>query len=159
MVNLLDYAKAHRAYPNMQKLYSEIEGMLKNSLEAGVEPALTYNGYNVVKFYMSSWDTFSMGAKYNSRVLNYMSRHYITRMRIEGKTDVHSIPQLHAVCWKNIVFDKLAEELRRWVRDAKEVNGKATEIEMFKGYYGQLREEINGTGEVIMSFEDFCTKE
>lgn len=133
--------------------------MLKKSLETGVEPALTYSGNDAVKFYVSAWDSFSVGTKYNSRVLNYMSRHYITRIRIEGRTDVHFIPALHAVCWKNMVFDKLAEELRRWVRDAEEVHGKATDIELFKGYYERLREEMNGTGEVMMSFEEFCTME
>ena len=53
----------------------------------------------------------------------------------------------------------MAEKLTRWVRDAEEADGKATEIEMFKGYYGRLREEINDTGEVMMSFEEFCAKE
>ena len=84
----MEYATVHHAYPNVQKLYSEIEAILKNCLETGVEPALTYSGNNVVKFYMSSWDNFLVGAKYNAGVLNYMSRHYITRMRIEGRTDV-----------------------------------------------------------------------
>lgn len=84
--------------------------MLKSKLEAGVEPALIYSNDQVVEFYVSAWDDFYVGAKYNARVLHYMSRHYITA---EYKTDTRFIRKLHAVSWKTFVFDKLAGELRK----------------------------------------------
>jgi hypothetical protein len=139
-------------------MYSNIENLLHTNLKSRIEPALSYSGHELVGFYINSWKAFRAGAKYNAGVLHYMTRNWVMRERAEGRTDVFTYEQLHAVCWKVDVFEMLKQELEGWVRGAEGVSEEAN-LESFRGCYEELSEELKGTGEVMVSWEDFCRRE
>jgi cullin 1 len=140
------------------KFYTNIRDMLQENLRNGVKPALSLSGDDLVSFYVSFWKEFSAGAKHNSGVLMYMSRHYVMRLRDEGVQDVFTGKQLHAVCWKTEVYDKLENELRMWVKvvEVEEDASRNEKSEGFKECYDELREELTGSGKEILPWDRFC---
>lgn len=142
--------------PVAQKTYSLIETFLQTAIQEGFEPGLQLHSSELVKFYISSWEAFSVGTKYNAGVLNYMTRHYVCRRRDEGHTNVYPMRQLHFLLWKAHVLDVITADLKKWLNGTGLAEKNADNLGGFKKCYIELREEVKGTTQAMATFEKFC---
>jgi len=160
-VNFFNFRNRAARQKVFDKFYANVRTLLCDNLQTGVKSALSLKGDGILAFYISSWKEFQVGTKHNARVLEYMSRHYVKRLRDEGVRNVYNGQQLHAIFWTEEVFDKLEYELRTWVREVVEVEQEASgkeKLEEFKECYNELTEELKGSEKGILPWDQFCRK-
>ena len=68
----------------------------------------------LLKTYVEEWKQYQTGAQRNSKLMNYLNRHWCLRELDEGEENVHEIYPLHVLLWEEIVLD-ISQDV---VRDA-----------------------------------------
>jgi len=90
-------------YAQVQPFFTEYTRRIREAAPSD-NPALP-------SYYDAEWDRFSRGVGIVDRLLDYLNKHYVNRLRAEGQTTVLTVRNLAFNSWKTNVFDALSPRL------------------------------------------------
>ncbi|KAJ7087006.1 hypothetical protein C8R44DRAFT_820560 [Mycena epipterygia] len=90
-------------------LYAQVEPFFAKYTER-IRAAAPSNDSALTAYYDAEWDHFSDGAGIVGRLLDYLNKHYVGRLRAEGKTGL-TVRNVAFNSWKTNVFDALSPRL------------------------------------------------
>lgn len=136
-------------------MYGILKAFLHDNIKSGVQSALLYTDKELIDFYNKSWSSpnFRTTIHHNTQILEYFDTKYIEPQKAKAKKrgmelgddtmyDVRTPKGLHAAYWKEEFFDKVEKELRRWARNTYKKDPKAKDLDKFRRWYGELREDV-----------------
>ncbi|KAJ7677544.1 Cullin repeat-like-containing domain protein [Mycena rosella] len=95
---------------NCKYLYAQVEPFFAE-YTGSICAAAPSNDSALPAYYDVEWDRFSGGTSIVDRLLDYLNKHYVSRLRAEGKTGLQTIRNVAFNSWKTNVFDALSPRL------------------------------------------------
>jgi cullin 1 len=108
--------------------------------------------FGLLKLYHREWQTYLIAARFIDHLFNYLNRHWIPRMISMGEQNIYYIYVLALICWRNVIFDSLRDNLNQALlelvqkdRLGEEVDSKLLRnIILSYGKRGGVREIVIG---------------
>ncbi|KAJ7919263.1 Cullin repeat-like-containing domain protein [Mycena leptocephala] len=95
---------------NCKYLYAQVEPFFAE-YAGNIRAAAPSNDSALPAYYDAEWDRFSRCAGIIDRLLDYLNKHYVNRLRAEGKTGFPTVRDVAFNSWKTNVFDALSPRL------------------------------------------------
>ncbi|KAJ6574579.1 hypothetical protein B0H19DRAFT_605214 [Mycena capillaripes] len=124
---------------NCKYLYAQVQSFFAEYTQR-IRGAAPSDGSALSAYYDAEWDRFSRGVGIVDRLLDYLNKHYVNRLRAEGQTTVLTVRNLAFHNWKKNVFEALSSHL------ANTDTGKAR-IETIRQLFaseGELKADAEG---------------
>ena len=86
-------------------LYSHINSYITDHVCEVASAAACLPDDSLLEFYCREWGKYKKAAKRIGHVSRSLSRHWVPRVKDEGRTEVYEIEQLHYVLWRKNFFD------------------------------------------------------
>ncbi|KAK9453215.1 Cullin [Dipodascopsis uninucleata] len=92
-------------------LYKNLITYLKSHLADIRNEAAQYSDEALIKYYIRTWNRYTIGARYLNHIFEYLNRHWVKRERDEGRRNVYDVNTLCLVKWRTEFFVTVQERL------------------------------------------------
>ncbi|SPO07310.1 related to SCF complex member Cullin 1 [Cephalotrichum gorgonifer] len=93
-----------------EKLYFKLIEYLTSHLKNLIPEFHTPNK-DVLQFYIQEWDRYYCAAKHVHRLFRYFNQRWVRRERDEGKRNIYPAGILYLVKWREVLLDKVHEQV------------------------------------------------
>lgn len=89
------------------EIYDRLSDYLSRHLKAVQTELIKHNDEQLLATYIQNWERYTIAARFNHSLFDYLNRHWVPRERDEGKKDVHEIYTMHLVRWRDTLFKEM----------------------------------------------------
>lgn len=93
------------------ELYNELKAFITNYASSILESFQDLHGETLLSKYTQVWTNYQFSSTVVNGIFSYLNRHWIRREIDEGKTEIFEVYNLAIYIWKQVIFDRLHQNI------------------------------------------------